>query len=100
MSAEKEAKLNFPDRQTREKCWSSRDDYWKCLDDNKDDESKCSQLKKLHESVCPQLWVTHYIRKRKYDKFKEKMAKEDFDPIDYYAQQQKEQEQHKNKSKK
>lgn len=51
-------KLNFPDRETRQKCWSSRDKYWKCLDDNNEDESKCQELKNVHESVCPQLWVS------------------------------------------
>ena len=26
---------SFPDKEARQKCWDSRDEYWACLDKNK-----------------------------------------------------------------
>lgn len=50
--------MSFPDKEKRKKCWSARDLYWDCLDQNNDNESKCLQQKKCFESDCPNLWVT------------------------------------------
>lgn len=49
--------MSFPDKEKRKKCWSSRDAYWECLDQNEDNESKCLAQKKCFENDCPNLWV-------------------------------------------
>ena len=36
----------------------------------------------------PRHQISHYRRQYKYNKFKAKMEKEDFDPIDYFSQEQ------------
>jgi len=82
--------MSFPDKETRQQCWSSRDAYWKCLDDNAPKHSStsgekvpesCLKLRKAFESACPNQWVKHFDRKRSYEQFKEKMSK-GFDPVE------------------
>ncbi|GFT00201.1 cytochrome c oxidase assembly factor 6 homolog [Nephila pilipes] len=69
--------MSFPDKDTRKKCWASRDAYWECLDQNNDNPSSCLEEKKCFENDCPNLWVQHFNRKRDYLKFKEKIQSED-----------------------
>ncbi|XP_035217159.1 cytochrome c oxidase assembly factor 6 homolog [Stegodyphus dumicola] len=69
--------MSFPDKEKRKKCWSSRDAYWDCLDQNNDNQSKCENEKRSFEDDCPNLWVQHFIRKREYLKFKEKLQSQD-----------------------
>ena len=47
------------DKSKREKCFTSRDEYWKCLDSNNDNEEACKQLRQVLESTCPSLWVSN-----------------------------------------
>lgn len=56
--------VDHVDQSTKEKCFASRDAYWKCLDDNNDNEEVCQQQRMVHESLCPDLWVSHYRRRR------------------------------------
>ncbi|CAF0767967.1 unnamed protein product [Adineta ricciae] len=66
--------MSVIDKKYREKCWLTRDDYWKCLDTNKEEKEKCLQLRQLFESSCPATWVTHFDQKREYDIFKRQLA--------------------------
>ncbi|XP_037935582.1 cytochrome c oxidase assembly factor 6 homolog [Teleopsis dalmanni] len=81
--------MSFPNKEQRAKCWSSRDEYWKCLDQNSPQHSStsgesvpnaCKQMRKLFETSCPSQWVKHFDRKRTYEQFKAKMQ-EGYDPI-------------------
>lgn len=62
-----------PDRSARDKCWSGRDAFFKCLDENdiidsvKEDEKArklCAPELKAFEAACADSWVT-YFKKRK-----------------------------------
>ncbi|CAF0873378.1 unnamed protein product [Adineta steineri] len=66
--------MSVIDKKYREKCWSVRDDYWKCLDMNKEEKEKCLQLRQLFESSCPATWVVHFDQKHEYDIFKRQLA--------------------------
>jgi hypothetical protein len=39
-------------KEGREKCWKSRDEYWKCLDTNNEEKSKCKPERELFEKDC------------------------------------------------
>ncbi len=66
--------MSVIDKSYREKCWSIRDNYWKCLDGNKEDKEKCLKLREQFEASCPATWVTHFDQKREYDLFKRQLA--------------------------
>ncbi|XP_064536327.1 cytochrome c oxidase assembly factor 6 homolog [Drosophila montana] len=81
--------MSFPDKAERAKCWSTRDEYWKCLDENAPKHSStsgekvpnaCQKMRKIFEQSCPGQWVKHFDRKRTYEQFKEKMAT-GYDPL-------------------
>ncbi|KAJ6218487.1 hypothetical protein RDWZM_009644 [Blomia tropicalis] len=77
--------MSFPKKEQRTKCYSARDEYWNCLDQNQDKNEKeadqvCSKFRNLFEQQCPAQWVSHFSRKYKYLKFKEKMDA-GFDPV-------------------
>ncbi|CDW54397.1 Cytochrome c oxidase assembly factor 6 homolog [Trichuris trichiura] len=55
----------------RKKCWSSRDKYWSCLDDNNGDETKCKEQRAEFVSSCRRTWVEHFDRKYRFEKYKE-----------------------------
>ncbi|XP_026675274.1 cytochrome c oxidase assembly factor 6 homolog isoform X2 [Ceratina calcarata] len=73
--------MSFPSKVERAKCWSHRDEYWKCLDDGKT-EAECKQFRDQYEKFCPALWVKHFDRKREYMKFKEQLEKEGYVPAE------------------
>uniref|UniRef100_A0A069DMD0 Putative cytochrome oxidase c subunit vib n=1 Tax=Panstrongylus megistus TaxID=65343 RepID=A0A069DMD0_9HEMI len=73
--------MSFPQKETRESCWNSRDKYWECLDSSSNDDKHCAEFRKLYEAKCPAQWVKHFDRKRSYIKFKERMEKEGYDPL-------------------
>ncbi|KAK6112517.1 Cytochrome oxidase c subunit VIb family protein [Brugia pahangi] len=61
----------------REKCYQSRDEYFKCCEQYKTySESKCKKLKQKFEKDCPASWVPHFIRKYNYEKYKQKLVDE------------------------
>ncbi|KAK7473682.1 hypothetical protein BaRGS_00035079 [Batillaria attramentaria] len=74
--------MSFPKSEERKKCWSARDSYWQCLADNGEDQSKCSKLRADFENSCVKQWVKYFDRRREYLKYKEKIEKDGFDPID------------------
>ena len=51
-------KMPAPNKAERAKCWTSKDAYWKCLDENPDNQGKCSQLKTDYEGSCSSTWVS------------------------------------------
>uniref|UniRef100_A0A1I7W1Z6 PRORP domain-containing protein n=1 Tax=Loa loa TaxID=7209 RepID=A0A1I7W1Z6_LOALO len=60
---------------SRERCYQSRDEYFKCYEEYKDyGEFKCRKLKEKFEKDCPAAWVPHFIRKHNYGKYKQKVA--------------------------
>lgn len=77
--------MSFPSREERKKCWDARDRYWECLDSlvksNSKDTTKCKELRKLYENGCTSQWVKHFDRKREYLKFKEKIEKDGYEPL-------------------
>ncbi|CAH1997905.1 unnamed protein product [Acanthoscelides obtectus] len=76
--------MSFPTKEERSKCWGARDKYWECLDHNKVNEkdSACTEFRKLYEQSCSAQWVTHFDRRRNYLKFKEKIEKDGYEPLD------------------
>uniref|UniRef100_R4FL41 Putative cytochrome oxidase c subunit vib n=2 Tax=Rhodnius TaxID=13248 RepID=R4FL41_RHOPR len=74
--------MSFPQKETREGCWNSRDKYWECLESFNNDDKRCAEFRKFYEAKCPAQWVKHFDRKRNYMKFKERMEKEGYDPLD------------------
>uniref|UniRef100_L7M5M3 Putative cytochrome c oxidase subunit vib/cox12 n=1 Tax=Rhipicephalus pulchellus TaxID=72859 RepID=L7M5M3_RHIPC len=74
--------MSFPNKEQRQKCWDSRDRYWECLDSNAEDAKRCAEMKSLYETHCPSQWVKHFDRKREYLKFKDKIEKDGYDPLD------------------
>ncbi|EFO23268.1 hypothetical protein LOAG_05218 [Loa loa] len=62
---------------SRERCYQSRDEYFKCYEEYKDyGEFKCRKLKEKFEKDCPAAWVPHFIRKHNYGKYKQKLVDE------------------------
>uniref|UniRef100_A0A8R1TRQ0 PRORP domain-containing protein n=1 Tax=Onchocerca volvulus TaxID=6282 RepID=A0A8R1TRQ0_ONCVO len=62
---------------SRERCYKSRDEYFKCCEEYKTySESKCRKLKEKFEKDCPPSWVPHFIRKHNYEKYKQKLVDE------------------------
>lgn len=78
-----QAMMAVPNKETRQKCWDSRDAYWKCLDEGsgerKDREDKCKQLKQAMADLCPAVWVKHFDRRYDYLKYKEQLEKHGYE---------------------
>ena len=73
---------NFPTKSDREKCWSSRDALWNCLDRNSDDRNKCLKEQKEFQSMCSKAWVKYFDRRREYLQFKQKLETEGSEPLE------------------
>ncbi|XP_060069955.1 cytochrome c oxidase assembly factor 6 homolog [Ylistrum balloti] len=69
-------------KESRRKCYSSRDAYWKCLERTSDKlaESKCKHLKEEYEGSCHPTWVTHFNNQRMNELATRKYAL--YDPVD------------------
>lgn len=73
----------FKDREARKKCYSSRDSYFECMEQNSPDKVEtCLNLLKAFEGSCGQKWTEHFLRKRDYMKFREKVEKAGVESID------------------
>lgn len=60
---------------SRYQCYQSRDRYLECCDKYEArSDSKCKKLKEKFEQDCPASWVTHFIRKHNYEKYKQKLV--------------------------
>lgn len=78
--------MSFPNKEERTKCWNARDEYWKCLDKagvvEAVKDGPCAEFRHLYENACAAQWVKHFDRKRSYLKFKERIEKEGYEPLD------------------
>jgi len=74
--------MSFPKADERKKCWAARDEFWQCLVDNNEDASKCAKLRTQYEGSCTKTWVKYFDRRRDYLKYKEKMEKGGYDPVE------------------
>lgn len=74
--------MSFPTKEERAKCWGARDQYWECLDKSSNKQDSCTEYRKLFEKSCLTQWVQHFDRKRNYLRFKEKIEKEGYEPLD------------------
>ncbi|KAH3668194.1 hypothetical protein OGAPHI_001948 [Ogataea philodendri] len=83
----KETVKEPPNRSKREKCWESRDIYFRCLDrievENPFDKTKQDKIKKNCSSEdaqfskdCVTSWVKYFKEKRPFDIKKERMLKQ------------------------
>lgn len=72
----------FPSKEERSKCWTARDKYWACLDAHQGNGESCKELYSVYEQACPSQWVTHFNRRYKFLKFKQKIETEGFDEFD------------------
>ncbi|XP_018319860.1 cytochrome c oxidase assembly factor 6 homolog [Agrilus planipennis] len=81
--------MSFPTKEERSQCWSARDRYWLCLDEYKIDnpakDGPCTEFRKIYENSCSAQWVKHFDRRRNYLKFKDKIEKEGYEPLDQRA---------------
>ena len=48
-------------KEEREKCWSSRDEYFNCLETNNEDKKNCEREWKNFEASCPETWVSKHF---------------------------------------
>lgn len=76
-----------PNRSKREKCWESRDIFFKCLDrinvddplsDNKKSivKKECGGEDKQFQKDCVKSWVKYFKEKRPFDKKKARILKQ------------------------
>lgn len=68
--------MEFKGREQRAQCYKSRDIYFECIDKEEDKnkrEFNCKKLLESFEGACGAKWTEHFIRKRDYLKFKEKL---------------------------
>jgi len=70
----------FLNKTERKKCWSSRDEYWACLDKcvTESDTAGCQKAREAYTADCPPTWVNHFDRKYRYEKFKVLLKSEGF----------------------
>lgn len=73
--------MSAPNKEERNKCRSSVEQLWSCLDKNENDHSVCNKEKEYFESVCSLSWINYFNRRRDYLKFKDKMENKGFEPI-------------------
>ena len=57
--------MSFPDKEARQKCWGSKDNYWECLDKNPQQLEACEKLRSLFEKSCPSQWVNIFDKIKK-----------------------------------
>lgn len=76
--------MEFKGKQKRNECYKARDAYYECLDlnESKQPNGSCQRLLQEFEKNCGTKWTEHFIRKRSYEKFKEKVYKEGVDAVD------------------
>lgn len=72
--------MSFPNKEHRTACYNARDAYWACLDTNEDKVEACVALRKVFVANCASTWVKHFDRKREYEKFKDEVLNQGFQP--------------------
>lgn len=71
--------MEFKGKAQRTECYGARDLYFECLDANK---NNCKELYANFEQICGKKWTEHFIKRRDYLKFKEKLEKGGLDILD------------------
>lgn len=77
--------MEFKGRKERAECYDARDAYFACTDKQpKDADAKaaCKEFFDKFEKSCGCKWTEHFIRKRDYTRFKEKLETEGIQSID------------------
>lgn len=76
--------MEFKNRAERAKCYEVRDAYFECVDKHPKDKAKenCGKAYGEFEKLCGAKWTEHFIRRRDYLKYKEKLEIEGFDAVD------------------
>ena len=82
MSGEKPKGEKFMKKAERELCWAAKDKFWDCLKSNNEDVSYCLKTRNQFTEACPPTWVTHFDRKFQYEKYKQKLLTDGFQPHD------------------
>lgn len=54
--------MSAPNSTERKTCWNSRDQLWKCLDDNGDKAECCQKYQSEFEANCPAQWVNSPVQ--------------------------------------
>uniref|UniRef100_A0AC34GNC2 Uncharacterized protein n=1 Tax=Panagrolaimus sp. ES5 TaxID=591445 RepID=A0AC34GNC2_9BILA len=63
-------------KSNRKACHRARDLFFECYDKNNANQNKCRLELKEFEKHCPASWVQHFMRKHKFEKYKEELTKE------------------------
>lgn len=77
--------MEFKGRDERTKCYATRDAYFGCIEkqpEGTDAKAACKELFDKFEMTCGMKWTEHFIRRRDYLKFKERVEKEGVNSID------------------
>lgn len=78
--------MEFKGREQRAECYKSRDAYFECVEkqttENDRSKTNCQELYKSFEKTCGKKWTEHFIRRKDYLKFKDKIEKEGVENID------------------
>lgn len=77
--------MEFKGRKERAECYDARDAYFVCcekLPPDTDAKIACKELYEKFEKACGHKWLEHFMRKRDYTKFKEKLLNEGVDSVD------------------
>lgn len=78
--------MEFKSREKRNQCYHDRDEYFKCLDEqpstNSDPKKTCLKLYQIFEQSCGLKWTDHFIKKRDYQRFKDRIQAEGVDSYD------------------
>ncbi|KAE9556226.1 hypothetical protein FO519_000565 [Halicephalobus sp. NKZ332] len=61
----------------RKACHEARDIFFACIDSHSD-QKKCRLEWKNFEKSCPASWVAHFVRKHKFEKYKEDLVKDGY----------------------
>jgi cytochrome c oxidase assembly factor 6 len=63
-------------KSNRKACHQARDLFFECYDKSNGNQTKCRLELKEFEKNCPASWVQHFMRKHKFEKYKEELTKE------------------------
>lgn len=77
--------MDFRGKDHRAKCYAARDAYFDCIGDQsgtKVDKKVCKELFAEFESLCGKKWTEHFVKRRDYLRFKEKLERGDKDIYD------------------
>lgn len=81
--------MEFKNKEQRLQCYNSRDAYYECLDqqEKKTDQKEqqviaCKNFYEKFEQLCGSKWTEHFVRKRDYLRFKDRIEKEGFESVD------------------